>query len=145
MITEKDYTDPYGIWEVTTEGDEEGKSTKRLGVYIGYIDDIAFALADQCFYSLKFTKVCTDVPVPKVARESVNVCLDIKSKTWDMNARDRIQYFKQLLCGRNNVFVDDGQFYASVKLCRKDLEKTKKEIALAKLTEEEKRLLNLLN
>lgn len=145
MITEKDYTNPYGTWEVTTEGDCEGRSTRNLGVYVGYLDDIAFALADKCCYSLRFTKICTDIPVPKSARENVSVSLDIQSKTWDMDEKDRVAYFRQLLCGRNNVSVTDGQFYASVILHRKDLERTKKEIALAKLTDEEKILLGLLN
>lgn len=143
MITEKDYTNSYGTWKVTTEGDCEGKSTKNLGVYVGYLDDIAFALADQCFYSLRFTKVCTDIPIPKSAKEKVNVSLDIESNTWNMDEKERVEYFRRLLCGRDNVTITDGQFYASVTLHRKDLEKTKKEIALAKLTDEEKYLLGL--
>ena len=43
MITAEDYKNPYGIWIVTTEGDCEGRSTRHLGVFQGYIDDIAFA------------------------------------------------------------------------------------------------------
>lgn len=93
MITEKDYTNPYGTWQVTTEGDCEGRSTRNLGVYVGYLDDIAFALADKCFYSLRFTKICTEIPVPESARENVSVSLDIKSNTWDMDGKDRVTYF----------------------------------------------------
>lgn len=145
MFTEKDYTNPYGSWEVTTEGDCEGRSTRNLGVYIGYIDDIAFALADQCCYSLRFTRVSTDVPTPKIASGEVSVSLDIKSKTWDMSNADRVRHFRQLLCGRNDVTVSEGQYYASVILHRKNLEDVKRGIALAKLTDEEKRLLGLMN
>ena len=48
------YNNAYGLWEVTTEGDCEGKSTRKLGVYEGFIDDIAFALVGSCCYSLRF-------------------------------------------------------------------------------------------
>lgn len=41
MITAEDYKNPYGIWIVTTEGDCEGRSTRHLGVFQEYIDDIA--------------------------------------------------------------------------------------------------------
>lgn len=38
----------YGTFKVTTEGDCEGKSVRHLGTFTGYIDEIAFALADKC-------------------------------------------------------------------------------------------------
>ena len=41
------YKNAYGFWEVTTEGDIEGKTTKLLGQYEGYVDEIALALADR--------------------------------------------------------------------------------------------------
>lgn len=46
----------YGVWSVTTEGDEEGRTTKDLGIHEGYIDEIAFALADKAMYRLYFKK-----------------------------------------------------------------------------------------
>lgn len=46
----------YGVWAVSTEGDEEGKTFKDLGIYEGYIDEIAFALADKAMYELYFKK-----------------------------------------------------------------------------------------
>lgn len=45
----------YGTFEVTTEGDCEGRSVRHLGTFTGYIDEIAFALADKCYYSLRFS------------------------------------------------------------------------------------------
>lgn len=51
------YKKAYGFWEVTTEGDCEGKSVSRLGIYEGYIDEIALALADRCYYSLCFRPI----------------------------------------------------------------------------------------
>ena len=44
------YDKVYGLWNVTTEGDCEGRSVRNLGTYEGNIDEIAFALADKCFY-----------------------------------------------------------------------------------------------
>ena len=142
MITAEDYKNPYGIWIVTTEGDCEGRSTRHLGVFQGYIDDIAFALAEKCCYSLEFEKVCTDIPVPKRALDEVNVTLDINPETWKLSPIDRIGFFRNMLQDRN-TFVSKGSAYASVTLSRKNLEKDKREVALAKLTAEEKVLLGL--
>ena len=35
------YDEVFGTWEVTTEGDVEGRTTKNLGNFTGYIDEIA--------------------------------------------------------------------------------------------------------
>lgn len=115
---------------------------KQIGVFQGYIDDIAFALAEKCCYSLEFEKVCTDIPVPKRVLDEVNVTLDINSETWKLSPIDRIGFFRNMLQDRN-TFVSKGSAYASVTLSRKNLEKDKREVALAKLTAEEKVLLGL--
>ena len=47
----------YGLWQVTTEGDCEGKTTTNLGVHEGYLDDIAFSLGSRAYYSLQFQKM----------------------------------------------------------------------------------------
>ena len=51
----EDYQNLYGLWKVTTEGDEEGRTTKSLGIYEGWVDEIALYLSDKCYYSLTFT------------------------------------------------------------------------------------------
>lgn len=43
-----------GPWVVTTEGDEEGRTTERLGIWSGPLDRIALGLADRAFYALTF-------------------------------------------------------------------------------------------
>lgn len=48
---------PVGTWEVTTEGDCEGKTTRRLGTFTGHVADIAATLAPQKEYGLTFTPV----------------------------------------------------------------------------------------
>lgn len=45
------------IWQVTTEGDCEGRSVKNLGYFVGGVDEIAMHLANQCSYSLRFNKI----------------------------------------------------------------------------------------
>lgn len=142
MITVDDYKNPYGTWMVTTEGDCEGGSIKNLGVYQGYFDDIAFALADKCYYSLRFKKICTDVPKPTKAIKEVNISFDIESETWDMNSSERVQFVRSMLQGRD-THVFESNFSTSVTLENANIEKTKREVALAKLTAEEKVLLGL--
>jgi hypothetical protein len=48
---------PIGWWSVTTEGDEEGRSTTQLGTHYGHVAEIAFSLADKCYYALEFKPV----------------------------------------------------------------------------------------
>ncbi len=140
------YKCPYGMWKVRTEADCEGRSMRELGVYKGYIDDIAFALADRCFYALQFTPFAFDeIQHSDKRADKVNVCFDIGSGTWDMKIPERKKFFKDVLSGRN-VCVGDGSSYASVMLYRdcELAEAEKREAALKKLTDEEKRLLGLI-
>lgn len=139
------YTNPYGLWEVTTEGDCEGRSRKGLGIFEGYLDDIAFYLADKAYYTLEFKKIS----IPRISHEDVSmeqsevdVLLDISSGTWDMSSEKRVLEFKKLL-SRRNVHVTKGQFYASVKLSQTPTEDERRQKALSKLTDEERKLLGL--
>lgn len=139
------YNNPYGIWEVTTEGDCEGRSTTKLGIYKGYIDDIAFALADKCYYCLCFHAVDPNNPkfdmTPK--RQYVDIMLDITSGTWKMSKEVRVAELSSLLKDRP-VSVSESQFYGCVKLeTHKETVEKKKEKALAKLTSEERKLLGI--
>jgi hypothetical protein len=54
---------PVGWWSVSTEGDCEGRSTRQLGTHYGHVAEIAFALADKCYYVLEFKPV--DAAPPK--------------------------------------------------------------------------------
>lgn len=138
------YTKAQGFWKVTTEGDCEGRSTRDLGMHFGFIDEIAFALADKCYYSLCFKEIEPfDVSVPTATK--VNVTLDIDSGTWDMSPEQRVVFMNNLLADRDTA-VEKGDAYASVNLVmgknelqRKALEKEMlKQQALSKLSEEER-------
>lgn len=147
-LVKSPYDNPYGVWEVSTEGDCEGKTTKRLGVYSGYIDEIALMLADHCVYSLEFSQL-NIVKVDNGAnftpkRKSVSVVLGIGSGTWDMSAHERALAMEEVFKDRP-VYIKQGQAYAS--FCIETIKETveeKKQYALSKLTEEEKKLLGLI-
>jgi len=109
--TNEKYKNPYGFWEVTTEGDVEGKTTKHLGTHKGYLDEIAFALADKCYYSLRFK---LKEELKPTHHNKVHVSLPIESGTWD-DKEMRINFFKEMLKDRP-VKVSEGQYFASVLL-----------------------------
>lgn len=139
MKKELTYTNTYGLWKVTTEGDCEGRSIRDLGTFKGYIDEIAFALADKCFYSLCFTYLSEkDYMTPLVPKsDTVNVSLNIDSGTWDLDNKERASWARKFLSDRD-VEVLEGQYYASfvLKTKRKTVKDIRRE-ALNKLTEEE--------
>ena len=138
----QEYTN-YGTFKVTTEGDCEGKSIRHLGTFTGYIDEIAFALADKCYYSLNFSLVSPEELDMTPKRDTVNVTLNIDSGTWDMKPEERVKYFKELLKDRD-VEVLPGTSYASCVLTthKETIEEKKKKI-LNKLSLEERKLLGL--
>lgn len=147
--TKAKYSNPQAFWKVTTEGDCEGRSTRDLGTHFGFIDDIAFALADRCYYSLCFKLVEPfDLNVPKANK--VNITLDIDSGTWDMSAKTRQAFVEKLLDGRDTA-VEEGQYYASVQLVmgKSELQRKAREEemlrqqALAKLSPEERKALGI--
>lgn len=87
----------YGTFNVTTEGDEEGRSTAHLGTYTGYIDEIAFHLADEAYYQLTFRRVKKPVTKFKSNGPRVSVCLDIDSGTWELTYDERKVYVDNLV------------------------------------------------
>lgn len=132
------------LWHVTTEGDEEGRTTRDLGVHFGQLDDIAFSLAGASHYRLQFELVDPSEWCNRAARTEVYVSLSIGSKTWDLTGPERAFYFRRMLNGRD-VTVQAGNYHASVKLIRGSdptrQEQARREAlraaALAKLTPEE--------
>jgi hypothetical protein len=106
----------YGTWKVTTEGDCEGRSTRDLGTHTGYLDEIAFALAKDVYYSLRFVAV-NPLALAKAnpTGTKVQVSLDIATGTWDLDQKERIQYFEKMLAGWDTV-VRAGTYHACVEL-----------------------------
>lgn len=101
------------LWQVTTEGDCEGRSVRDLGIHEGDIMHIAQTLADKEYYKLTFERVRpkenTIVPANK-GQVHITVCGD-----------DNIDDAEDLLAALSSRLVPDekveiGQFYKSVKL-----------------------------
>lgn len=139
------YDEVFGTWEVTTEGDVEGRTTKNLGTFTGYIDEIALFLANKCYYSLHFKKI---VPVTSFHPNGfkVSVQLDISSGTWEgIHTEKGLNEIRKVFANRP-VVIEDSNFYASF-IIKSDNEEINNEIlrknVLSKLTDDEKKLLGL--
>ena len=146
-MTRTNYDKAEAFWKVTTEGDCEGRTTRDLGVHFGFLDDIAFALADKCYYSLCF-KLVEPLQLDVPQRSKVNIMLDIDSGTWDMQGSQRINFVANLLKDRD-VSVTACNYYASVELVmgktaeqrkQRELEMLRKQ-ALSKLSDAERKAL----
>jgi len=107
----EDYTDIYGVWEVSTEGDVEGRTIRRLGTYTGYVDEIALHLADKSYYSLKFKK--TEQPSEFIQKcDEVSVKFDIGSGTWPICNSGNLDKIREIFSDRE-VEIVEGNYYAS--------------------------------
>lgn len=138
-----DYTNLYGTWEVTTEGDVEGRTTKHLGTHTGWVDEIALYLGNKCYYSLCFKRV-EQIKTYNPTVKSVNVCFDIDSKTWNLNSSERKKQMSIVFKDRP-VIIEESNFYASFTITSKTVsdDDIKRQKALNKLNDEEKKLLGL--
>lgn len=115
---------PVGIWHVTTEGDEEGRSTRDLGVHEGHVVDIAKKLSPRVFYSLEFSPVFTKDKVEEAKPlKEVPIHLAIDSGTWDLKQKDREAYFRKMFTDRDDVKVDESNYFACVTLKFKETKK----------------------
>ena len=114
---------PVGTWEVTTEGDVEGRTERNLGVFEGHIVDIALRLRKKCFYSLRFNPFVKEEVFDDSIQigDEVSVVLDISSGTWDMNQDQRVRAIstwinKSPLKDCRACDVQKHNYFASVKI-----------------------------
>jgi hypothetical protein len=72
---------PVGWWNVTTEGDCEGRTTDQLGMHYGHVVEIAMSLPRGGSYSLRFEKSTNlppeDVNAVHVERQAVRTKANI--------------------------------------------------------------------
>ncbi len=149
MQARQEISSPYGVWQVTTEGDCEGRSVTNLGVFEGYLDEIALKLAGRAYYALRFSPAKNLKNIEKPGTK-VQVSLDINTGTWEMNSETRVKFFENLLKGRD-VVVSEGMYHACVELIdgkskeaqKRKANELKRKQALAKLSVEERELLGL--
>lgn len=107
---------PVGWWEVTTEGDCEGRTIKRLGIHEGHIADIAAKLANQVGYSLSFEKAKPQKVELKNRNTSVSISLNYIIGS-DFSSKDRQIVLNRWLRSKkalNNYTVEEGRYYNSV-------------------------------
>lgn len=73
-----DLSEPHW-WEVTTEGDEEGRTTTRLGIHHGTLVDIARILAPSVYYELHFRWINpTEYPTQQSPKAPARVQLSVQ-------------------------------------------------------------------
>ena len=145
---ELDYQNPYGMWKVETEGDAEGRSMTQLGVYTGFIDEIALALADKCSYTLYFQLVKPKELDLTPKKKSVAIRLSYASGLQNINDKyEKLNHLKNGLFKERDVCISlegfgDFTIYTNKKALDEELEEKRNEI-LSRLTEEEKIILGL--
>jgi hypothetical protein len=133
-------------WSVTTEGDEEGRSIRQLGVHYGFVDEIATLLAPHSFYGLRFAVAKKPEAVGRKVRQ-VDVSFDIESQTWNMGSTERATYVKELFRGRD-VKIKESNYYASFVIeypwsdteIKESSEKFRKEKLLSAMSAEDRAL-----
>jgi hypothetical protein len=97
----------FGIWEIETEGDCEGRSIETLEIEEGYIDEIAFKLANRAMYELHFKKINIHSLKDKHnTKNSIPISIEGYSS---------LNEYKKLFKNRNVIVSDDGG-YDSVRL-----------------------------
>lgn len=131
----------YGTFTVTTEGDCEGRTIKHLGTHTGFIDEIAFALSDKCFYSLYFSPVAATVPMIDQGAASVKISMVAIG-----TGENRHLMAAHAFTGRP-VTVKESNWYGSVELTRKVTPEMEAKIArgnaLSKLSAEDRAALGV--
>ena len=155
MLTEA-YQDPYGLWEVSTDCDE-GNRTKVLGIYEGFIDEIALSIPPNRigYGGLTFTAL---VIIRKEDSEDgfaplqnkVVVSLAANSGTWSGSCEDRAHVIGDLFAGRPVDIRAGGVSFSGFIIAAKhpqdaeELERQRiRREALAKLTPDEIEALGL--
>lgn len=116
---ESRHFDINGIWEVTTEGDVEGRSTKQLGTHPGNLFEIVKQLNGQSYYSLRLKRVGHINPqelntIKK--REAHFTVVDTYIKLFDKN--DQINKLKTELPDGHQL--TESNFYGAIKLVWED-------------------------
>ena len=143
-----EYRNPYGLWRVTTDCDE-GMSTKELGIYEGYIDEIALSIppSKEGYSGLEFSAVnviraSEEKPFP-IVRNDVPVSLGSGSGKYDMTRDEIIEHMQKLFENRPVVIRGNGP-YCGFVIARKKavssdvlLQQRLATQAMAKLTDEE--------
>ncbi|WP_297634545.1 hypothetical protein [uncultured Clostridium sp.] len=103
---EEGFRSVYGRWEVSTYGNFEGSTIEKLGIYEGYIDDIALALADKAVITLKFKPAPKELEVEYMHKaKKVRVSLPEDVYVGDKSTTEFNDLVKRLFTYRKDVKV----------------------------------------
>lgn len=105
---------PFGLWHVSTEGDDRGLSLHSLGIYMGFLDEIAFALAGHARYSLGFSYVVAQDYSKFASQDRAHVSLNIDGL--DLDNDKQFDLIKDILGDRPVTIMKSNR--ADVKLIR---------------------------
>lgn len=128
-------TDENRVWHVTTEADCEGRTIKDFGYLKGNLIELAKQLSGLSYYSLSFREFkLAQVPANNVRKE-VHINVDMMEK----------ETLISKLKAEGYIEVVPSNYYKAVKfqISEDEVNAMKRQNALSKLTEEERKLLGL--
>ena len=132
--------DVYGLWQVSTEGDCEGRTIKSLGLWEGFIDDIALHLADRVMYNLWITPAEVNKVTEKPMARRVDVYMNHIAH---IDTTERLEIATKAFANRN-VRISKSDYYGAFVINNNTSEEEiLRSSALAKLTAAERKLLGL--
>lgn len=138
----------YGTWIVRTDNDEEGRTTKILGTFEGWLDDVVLGLADKVFYNLYVERVVASSEPMTPTRSKVSVYLprDLIGSESPANLINRLLADAGRLNKTNAVGIGrtSSVTFQCVNLTDEEIAQSRaRNSGLAKLTDEEKKALGL--
>lgn len=109
-----DCTNPYGTWLVFTEQSETDWRPDQIGVYDGYVDEIALALAGRATKSLFFRRWKAVEPWDGHKRDRTEICV-YEAEVKRPEGCDRVEHYKEMLYG-SDVQVSESKLKRTVTL-----------------------------
>ena len=132
--------DVYGLWQVSTEGDCEGRTVKNLGIWEGFIDDIALHLADKVMYNLWITPAEVNKVTEKPMARRVDVYMNDIAH---IDTTERLEITTKAFAHRN-VRISKSDYYGAFVINNNTSEEEiLRSSALSKLTAAERKVLGL--
>lgn len=141
-----DYSNPYGLWRVSTSTLNEDV---YLGTYVGNAGEIAERLSDHKGECLIFQKTLGIPAEPNLenVRRYFTVELPYASGIRDLSKEERIPFIQNLFCGHNGleIYRARNTYTGGVELRYTDARwaEMQRQKALSKLTKEERLCLGL--
>ena len=117
----------YGTFKVTAACKCEKRMTMiDLGIHTGYIDEIAFALTNECFHSLNFKLVNPSTTLDLTPKENkVRISLDFDCGAYGLNYPDAMNYFREFFSDRDVQIIDSHGFCSCTISTQKETVKEK--------------------